>query len=62
VHWFTRYVLGSHASKWLAWAMVILLALVGVALLKLVIWLLTPQRDAEESGEASEKDYWRIHG
>jgi uncharacterized protein YpmS len=46
-------------NKWLA---VILLALVGVALLKLVIWLLIPERDADESGDESEKDYWRIHG
>ncbi len=55
MNWFTRYVFGCHVSKWLV---VILLALVGVALLKLVIWLLTPERDANES----EKDYWRIHG
>jgi hypothetical protein len=59
VSWFTRYVLGSHVSKWLA---VISLMLVGVTLLKLVIWLLTPDREAEESGDASEKDYWHIHG
>jgi putative Mn2+ efflux pump MntP len=59
VNWFTLYVFGCHVSKWLA---VILLAIVGVALLKLVIWLLTPERDADESGNESEKDYWRIHG
>jgi len=59
VNWFTRYVFGYHVSKWLA---VILLMLVGVAVLKLVIWLLTPDREAEESGDKSEKDYWRIHG
>jgi hypothetical protein len=35
-----------------------LLALVpGIALLKLFIWLLTPERDKDES----ERDYWRIH-
>jgi hypothetical protein len=55
VNWVTRYVFSGHVSKWLALAMV---ALVGGALLKLVIWLLTPQRDADES----EKDYWRLHG
>ena len=39
--------------------MVILLALVpGIALLRLVIWLLTPERDKDES----ESNYWRIHG
>ena len=59
MNWFTRYVFSCHVSKWLA---VILLALAGVALLKLVIWLLTPERDADESGNESEKDYWRIHG
>ena len=60
VNWCARYVFGCHVSKWPALAMVILLALVGVALLKLVIWLLTPERDADESGD--ESDYWRIHG
>jgi hypothetical protein len=62
VNWFTRYVFGSHVSKWLVLAMVILLALVGVALLKLVIWLFTPERDADETGDESAKRYWRIHG
>ena len=56
MNWFTRYVFGCHVSKWLA---VILLALVGRCL---VIWFLTPERDADESGDESEKDYWRIHG
>ena len=59
MNWFTRYVFGYHVSKWLA---VILLMLLGVTVLKVVIWLLTPDREAEESGEESEKDYWRIHG
>jgi len=50
--WFSR-------GEWRAFAMVIVLALVpGIALLKLVIWVLTPERDKDES----EKDYWRIHG
>jgi hypothetical protein len=40
VNWFRHCGLGFHASGWLAFAMVILLALVpGTALLKLVIWL-----------------------
>ena len=55
VNWFVRHVVGCHVSKWLALA---ILALVGVALLKLVFWLLTPERDADES----EKDYWSVHG
>jgi len=39
--------------------MVILVALVtGIALLTLVIWLLTPERDKDDS----ERDYWRKHG
>jgi hypothetical protein len=53
---------GFSVSKWLALAMIIALAFVGVALLALVIWLFTPERDAEESGDESKKDYWRIHG
>ena len=37
-------------GEWLALAMVILLALVSdIVLLKLVIWLLTPERDKDES-------------
>jgi hypothetical protein len=59
VNWFRHYGNGVHAGEWLWLAMVILLALVpGIALLKLVIWLLTPERDKDESEEA----YWRMHG
>jgi hypothetical protein len=60
VNWFRHYGLGFHAG-WLALA--ILLALVpGIALLKLAFWLLTRERDADESEDESERDYWRIHG
>ena len=59
MNWFTRYVFGCHVNKWLA---VILLALVGVALLKLVIWLLKRKRDTDESEDESEREYWRVHG
>jgi hypothetical protein len=59
VNWFGHHGLGLHAAESLALAIVILLALVpGIALLKLVIWILTPERDKNES----ERDYWRIHG
>jgi hypothetical protein len=59
VNWFRHYGLGFHAGEWFALGMVILLALVlGIALLKPVIWLLTPKRDKDQS----EKDYWRRHG
>jgi hypothetical protein len=59
VNWFRHYGNAVHAGEWLSLAMVILLALVpGIALLKLVIWLVTPERDQDES----EKDYWRMHG
>jgi hypothetical protein len=59
VNWFRHYGLGFHAGGRLALAMVISLALVlGIALLKLAFWLLTPERDKDES----ETDYWRIHG
>jgi len=58
VNWFRHYGLGFHAGGWLALAVVILLALVpGIALLRLVNWLLTSERDKDES----ERDYWRIH-
>jgi len=59
VNWFRHYGLGFHAEEWLALAGVVLLALVlGIALLRLVIWLLTPERDKD----ASERDYWHTHG
>ena len=63
MNWFGHYAVGSHAGEWLAIALVILLALLpGIALLRLVIWLLTPERDTDESEDQSEKEYWRIHG
>jgi hypothetical protein len=59
LNWFKHYGNGVHAGEWLSLAMVILLALVpGIALLKLAISLLTPERDKDES----EEDYWRMHG
>ena len=59
MNWFVRYGFSCHVGEWRALAMVISLALVpGIALLKLVIWLLTPEPDKEES----ERDYWRTHG
>jgi hypothetical protein len=59
VNWFRQYGLAFHTGEWHALAVVILLALVpGIALLKLAIWLLTPESDKGES----ERDYWRIHG
>jgi len=59
VNGFRHYGLGFHAGEWHALAIVILLVLVpGIALLKLVIWLLTPRRNKDES----ERDYWRMHG
>jgi hypothetical protein len=55
VNWFRHYGFGFHAGDWL----VILLALVpGIALLKLAIWVLTPEPDKDES----ERDWWRTHG
>jgi hypothetical protein len=59
VNWFGHYGLGFHTGGWLALGMVTLVALVtGIALLTLVIWLLTPERDKDDS----ERDYWRKHG
>jgi hypothetical protein len=63
VNWFIRYVFGSHVSEWLALARVILLLLaLGIALLKLVFWILTRERNADEREGKSEREYWRIHG
>jgi hypothetical protein len=61
VNWFRHDVFGSHAGEWLTFAMVTLLSFaLGIALLKLAFWLLTRERDADESED--ESDYWRIHG
>ena len=58
MNWFRQYALGFHAGEWHPSAMFILLALVpGIALLKLVIWLLAPERQKDDS----ERDYWRRH-
>ncbi len=58
-NWFRRDVFGSHAGEWLALAIVILLSFaLCIALSKLVWWLRTRKREADES----EKEYWRIHG
>ena len=63
MNWFTRYVFGSHLSEGLVLAIVISLSFaLGIALLKLVFWLLTRERDADQSEGKSEKEYWRIHG
>ena len=59
MNWFRHHGPGLHAGEWLALTIVILLALVpGIAMLKLVIWILTAERDKDDS----ERDYWRIHG
>jgi len=62
VNWFRHYGLGLHAG-WPSLAMLIVLTLVpGIALFKLVFWLLTRERNADASADESERDYWRIHG
>jgi hypothetical protein len=58
VNWFRYFGLGFRAGGWLELAMATLLAVVGIALLELVISFLTPERDEDES----EREYWRIHG
>jgi hypothetical protein len=59
VNWFRRDAFGSHADEWLALAIVILLSFaLCIALSRLVWWLRTRKREADES----EKEYWRIHG
>ena len=56
VNWFSHHGVILHAGERLALAIVVLL--LGIALLKLVMWLLTPGRNKDES----ERDYWRMHG
>jgi hypothetical protein len=56
VNWFSHHGVSFHAGERLALEIVVLLP--GIALLKLVIWLLTPRRNKDES----ERDYWRMHG
>ena len=56
--WSRRYAFVSHAVSGPRIAMVLLLALIGIALLRLIIWLVTRERDEDRS----ERDYWRIHG
>ncbi len=56
MNWFSHHGVGFHAGERLALAIVVLLP--GIALLKLVIWLLTPEHAKDES----ERDYWRMHG
>jgi hypothetical protein len=63
VNWFRHNGFGSHAGEWLALATVILLSFaLWIASLRFGLWLLTRKRDADESEDESEKDYWRIHG
>ena len=56
MNWVNHQGVTFHAGERLALAIVALLP--GIALLKLVIWLLTPERDKDKS----ERDYWRMHG
>ena len=59
VNWFRRDAFGSHAGEGLALAIVILISFaLCIALSKLVWWLRTRKREADES----ENEYWRIHG
>ena len=49
MNWFRHYGLGFHTGEWFALGTVILLALVGIALLKLVFWFLKRKRDTDEN-------------
>lgn len=56
--WFRRDILGSHASEWLALAIIILLSFaLYIAVSKRVWWLPSRKREADES----EKEYWSVH-
>ena len=61
--WFTRHAFGSHMSEWHVLAIVILLSFaLGIALLKLVFWLVAREHDADPSEGEGDKEYWRVHG
>jgi hypothetical protein len=63
VNWFRQCAFGSHGAEWLALAIVILLSFAScIASLRFGSWLLTRQRDTEETKSESEKEYWGIHG
>ena len=63
MNWFRHDAFGSHVGKWLASALAILvLFALRIALSRLVFWFLARERDADESEDESEKEYWRIHG
>jgi len=63
VTWLRYDAFGSQMGDWsgLATAGLLLFALC-IVLLKLIFWLLTRERDANESQDEGEKEYWRIHG
>ena len=62
VNWFRQDAFGSHMGDRLGLAMVILLSFaLCIASLKVVFWLLTRERDTDESEDKSEKEHWRIH-
>lgn len=57
--WLLIYAFGFHVGEWLTLGAMIVFAFAGwIASLKIVFWLLTRQRDADEL----ESEYWRIHG
>ena len=63
MNWFRHDAFFSHVGEWLALALAILaLFALRIALSRLVFWFLKRERDAHESVDESEKDYWRIHG
>ena len=63
MNWFRHDAFGSHVGGWLALALAILvLFALRIALSRLVFWLLARKRDADESEDESEKEYWRVHG
>ena len=61
--WLARYAFGSHMSEWHIVAIVILLSFaLGIALLKLIFWLVAREHDADQSEGEGDKEYWRVHG
>jgi hypothetical protein len=60
---FGHNAFGSHAYEWPALEIVILLLFaLYIALSKLARWLRTRKREADESKDESQREYWRTHG
>jgi membrane protein implicated in regulation of membrane protease activity len=62
VSWFGHNAFASHAYEWPALEIgVLLLFALFIALSKLARWLRTRKREANESQDEGQREYWRTH-